>query len=192
MLGRIVNAGQGMQDLIEDILAMAKMEAGKEKVEPDWVEDLSSELLDVVKTFEYEAGARGIGMSLDITHPLPQVEWDIRRIRYHVLNNIISNSLKFTPSGGKIVLSARATEMGVEIRISDTGSGIPENERKRIFNKFEKAENPLYSLHSGSGLGLYNAHLFVTQHGGKIDVENSSDKGTTFLIVLPLSAGSGY
>jgi two-component system sensor histidine kinase VicK len=167
------------------------MEAGKEHVEPGWVKNLSAELQSVLKTFEFEAGAKGIKMTLDAKNPLPEVRWDMRRIHYHVLNNIISNALKFTPSGGLITVSASASDEGaVKIRISDTGPGIPEKERKMIFNRFERGDSDTRRLHSGSGLGLYNAHLFVTQHGGKIEVESSSERGTTFLITLPLDAAS--
>ncbi len=188
MLKRVVSAGQGMQELIDDILSMVKMEAGSEQVQPEWVADLGHELGDTVKTFEYEAKAKGIGLSIAIVSALPPVRWDIRRIRYHVLNNIISNALKFTPSGGSVELSAETAANAVRIRISDTGPGIPLNEQQRIFCRFEQGDMKSERVFKGAGLGLYNANLFVTQHGGGISVESSTGEGTTFLIELPLDA----
>lgn len=188
MLNRVVTAGRGMQKLVEDILSMAKMEAGKANVEPEWVPNPADEIKSAVNTFEFEANAKRISLSVDVEGEIPAVRWDMRRIHHHVINNIVSNALKFTPAGGRVKISARVGDDAVQIRISDTGPGIPQEERERIFNRFERANTASPRVFGGSGLGLYNANLFVRRHGGKINVESSSDAGTTFLIELPVDA----
>jgi signal transduction histidine kinase len=188
MLRRVVNAGHGMQKLVEDILSMAKMEAGKANVEPEWVSNLADQIRNCAATFDFEANAKSISLTVEVEGNLPAVRWDMRRIHYHVMNNIVSNALKFTPAGGSVNISARAEDETVQIRISDTGPGIPPNERERIFNRFERANTASHRVHGGAGLGLYNANLFVKRHGGRISVESSGDTGTTFLLELPFEA----
>jgi signal transduction histidine kinase len=188
LLTRVAGAGRGMQLMIEDILSMAKLEAGKEDVETNWVEDPAGEIRRAVKTFDFEADSKKIAMFVEIPEELPRVRWDMRRIHYHVFNNIVSNALKFTPSGGKVTVSARTADKMVQIRISDTGPGIKPEEQERIFNRFERAGMASQRVHGGSGLGLYNANFFARKHGGRIAVESSGDFGSTFLIELPLDA----
>lgn len=186
MLERMEKAGEGMLKLIETILAMGKMEAGKEHVEPEWIDDPGGELRETAATFEYEAGAKNIHLSVDAATPLPPVYWDMMRLRHHVFNNIISNALKFTPAGGSVTLSAERRENLVEIRVADTGPGIAPEEREKIFSRFEQGGMTSKRVFNGAGLGLYNARLFVGQHGGTIAVEGSSEKGTVILVSLPL------
>lgn len=186
MIERMVKAGEGMMDLVETILAMGKMEAGKEEVTPNWVEGLGNELRETLKTFEYEAGAKNIWLSLNIQTALPTVFWDIMRLRHHVFNNIISNALKFTPEGGSVTLSAQHHGDQIEIRVADTGPGIAPEEREKIFCRFEQGSVKSKRIFNGAGLGLYNARLFVCQHGGTIAVENAPEKGAVILISLPL------
>ncbi len=186
MMERMVKAGEGMLVLIETILAMGKMEAGKEHVEPAWTADLAEELRETAKTFEYEAGAKNIRLSVDARLPLPIVFWDMIRLRHHVFNNIISNALKFTPAGGSVTLSAKHHGDQIEIRVADTGPGIAPEEREKIFCRFEQGGMKSKRVFNGAGLGLYNARLFVGQHGGTIAVEDSPEKGTVILISLPL------
>ncbi len=186
MVERMVNAGEGMLVLIETILAMGKMEAGKEHVEPAWTADLADELLETARIFQYEAAAKNIRLTVDTSTPLPHVFWDMMRLRHHVFNNLISNALKFTPAGGTVTLSARQRENKVEIRVADTGPGIAPEEREKIFCRFEQGSVASNRVFNGSGLGLYNARLFVNQHGGTIAVENSTEQGAVILITLPL------
>lgn len=187
ILERITKMGQESYEMVNDILSMAKMEAGKEKLEPEWVPDLEKELGEVVKTFECEATAKEIDLALEFKSSLPLVRWDMERLRYHVLNNLISNALKFTPSKGRVVLSAEAFSDYVILKVEDTGHGIPEAERERIFHRFEQVHLTSSRVHKGAGLGLYNAQLFVTQHHGKIGLADS-EKGASFVIELPLDA----
>ncbi|MCR4289389.1 MAG: HAMP domain-containing histidine kinase [Candidatus Scalindua sp.] len=187
MLKIIIDSGEDMFGLIEDILTMAKMEAGKEIVEFELIEDLAKELIGIEKTFGCEAKAKGIDLSVVVKTKLPVVRWDMKRLRYHVLNNLVSNALKFTPSGGRVVISADAVNETVLLKVADTGPGIPVEMQDKIFRRFGHTEMCSERTKKGDGLGLYNAHLFVTQHGGRIRLDNSVCHGATFLIELPIS-----
>ncbi|MBS1258107.1 MAG: Non-motile and phage-resistance protein [Candidatus Scalindua arabica] len=186
MLKIIIDSGEDMFGLIEDILTMAKMEAGKEMVEFELIEDLAKELIGIEKTFGCEAKAKEIDLSVVIKSHLPVVRWDMKRLRYHVLNNLVSNALKFTPSGGHIVISAEAFEKTVLLKVTDTGPGIPAEMQDKIFKRFGHTEMCSERTKKGDGLGLYNAHLFVTQHSGRISLDKSVHHGATFLIELPV------
>ncbi len=186
MLKIIVDSGEDMFGLIEDILTMAKMEAGKEIVEFEVIEDLAKELVGIEKTFGCEAKAKGIDLSVLVISELPIVKWDMKRLRYHVLNNLVSNALKFTPSGGRVVISAEAFDETVLLKVTDTGPGIPVEMQDKSFKRFGHTEMCSERTKKGDGLGLYNAHLFVTQHGGRIRLDNSVCNGATFLIELPI------
>lgn len=186
MLGIVIDSGEDMLGLIEDILSMVKMEAGKEIIEFELIEDITKELYAIESTFGCEAKAKGINLSVAIKSNLPAVRWDIKRLRYHVLNNLVSNSLKFTPSGGSVTISAEAFDETVLLKVEDTGPGIPEEMRDKIFRRFGHTEMCSERTKKGDGLGLYNAHLFVTQHGGKIWLDDLANQGAAFLIMLPI------
>lgn len=185
MLKIIIDSGEDMFGLIEDILAMAKMEAGKELVELEPVEDLEKELIGIEKTFGCEAKAKGIDLSVVVKSKLPVVRWDMKRLRYHVLNNLVSNALNFTPSGGHVVISAEVFNETVLLKVADTGPGIPVEAQDKIFKRFGHTEIYSERTKKGDGLGLYNAHLFVIQHSGKINLDKTVCNGTTFRIELP-------
>ncbi len=186
MLKIIVDSGEDMFGLIEDILTMAKMEAGKEIVEFELIEDLAKELIGIEKTFGCEAKAKDINLSVVVNSKLPVVRWDMKRLRYHVLNNLVSNALKFTPAGGRVVISAEAVGETVLLKVADTGPGIPVEVQDKIFQRFGHTEMCSERTKKGDGLGLYNAHLFITQHGGRIRLDKSVCNRATFLIELPV------
>ena len=190
-LGRVFTAGKEMLKLIEEILTMAKMEAGRESIEPVWIDSLGKELKEVVTTFKHETAAKDISLSLDTSGALPPVRWDARRIRLHVLNNIVSNALKFTPAGGVVRISASGDNGAVDIRVEDSGPGVPAEERQRIFQRFEHIDLKSARVFGGAGLGLSNARLFAERHGGSIYVEDSTDLGgACFVVSLPRDANS--
>ncbi len=187
---RILLASDQVLRMVDDILAMTKMEAGKERIEPYLVDDIEDELLKTISTFEFEARAKNIRLDLDIKRPLPSVVWDIERLRLHSFNNIISNALKFTPQGGEIALLVSAREENIEITLSDTGPGIPETELEAIFHRYEQVDLKSSRVFNGAGLGLSNAKLFIERHKGTIKAGNRKDcSGAVFSIVLPIAIG---
>jgi signal transduction histidine kinase len=186
-LRRISGAVMSSLSLVEDILTMAKIEAGKEPVEPDWTQEPGAELKDILATFSMEAEAKGIALGVEVDD-LPPVRWDMRRIRYHCINNVLSNALKFTPSGGTVTLRAFQKDGMVRITVEDNGPGIPPAERERIFLRFEQSSLSSVRSFNGAGLGLANAWLFVKRHGGNIFAEEASPHGARFVMELPIDA----
>lgn len=185
----INSAGLGMLRLIADILTMARIEAGKEPIDPAETSDLEGMLQHIAKTFRLEAGSHKIDFSLRVTEPLPTVYWDTHKIQFHVINNVVANALKFTPNGGRVELRAGIDGDSVIIAIADSGPGIAVEERDRIFERYERLDVKSERVYQGSGLGLYNAQLIVRQHGGRITIGEGLDgRGTTFYICLPVRA----
>jgi len=179
-------AGGDMLTLIQSVLTAARLEAGKEQTELQPVAGLSTILNEIINTFRYQATINHIQMVADIAPDLPVVYWDIKKIHYHVLNNLVSNALKFVHANGTVKISASAKNDILTLNVADDGPGIPIEERHRIFDKFETAGSKTQRTFDGSGLGLYTANLFIRQHGGAISVHEGLDnKGVTFTITLP-------
>ncbi len=122
----------------------------------------------------------------EIPPSLPQVHAERDRIRQVILN-LLNNALKFTPPGGKITLSARQDSANLVVSVSDTGTGMSEEQQKRLFDPYSRVEDDRQRL-SGLGLGLALAKKFVELHGGQIWVRTEKDKGSTFSFSLPLAA----
>lgn len=180
-------ASMSILKLIEDILVMAKMEAGKENIVLKEVDDLEERFLDMVKTFKYERRLKNIDLKLSIKKKLPKVYWDMDKIQYHVVNNIISNALKFTSNNGIIKVEVEQKDKDITIHIKDNGKGIAKDKQKDIFSKYETSDDK--KRFKGHGLGLYNSYNFVKKHGGTITITKGLDnKGVGFLITLPIEA----
>lgn len=178
-------ASASILKLIENILVMAKVEAGKENIELSLIDDLEDRFLDIAKTFRYERKLKNINLKLSMHKKLPKVKWDMDKIQYHVINNIVSNALKFTPSKGTIKINVYSKDKNsVSIYIRDNGLGIQSDKLKTIFNKYDTSDTKKLK---GHGLGLYNAFHFVKAHKGDIQTTKGLDnKGVGFLITLPL------
>jgi len=188
-LEMILKAGHEALSLIQEILTMAKMEAGKEKFEPESVFNIEKELAEAVNTFRYEAEAKNIEMVIEVDNSLPVVRWDMRRLKLHALNNLISNALKFSPSGGKIVVSGETDGNMIVLKVEDDGPGVPEEEREHIFQRFEQVGLTSTRVFKGAGLGLHNARMIVERHGGNIYVlDATKGKGAAFVMLLPIIA----
>lgn len=186
-LGKINEEAKSSLSLVKDILTMAKIEAGKEPVELGWTVGPEVELKEILSTFRLEAEAKQISLGVEVAD-LPPVRWDMRRIRYHCINNVLSNALKFTPSGGAVTLRAFRSGDRVRIIVEDNGPGIPPAEREKIFLRFEQSSLSSIRAFKGAGLGLANAWLFVKRHGGNIFAEEANPHGARFVIELPIDA----
>ncbi|GAP61661.1 two-component system, OmpR family, phosphate regulon sensor histidine kinase PhoR [Ardenticatena maritima] len=174
---------QHLYRLIEDLLEFNRLESGQIQLhlEPIAVNTLLSETLEI---FRPEAEQRSIELKLATARGLGLLEGDRGRLR-QVLSNLISNALKFTPSGGTVELGAKDEGKSILIWVRDTGIGIPPEEQKRIFDRFYQVDSSLTREHRGAGLGLAIAKHIVTQHGGEIWVESEEQKGSTFFVRLP-------
>jgi two-component system cell cycle sensor histidine kinase PleC len=183
----ILNSGQHLLALINDILDMSKIEAGKMSLrfEPVHLEDVAEDALRLVRN---RAEAAGLALRLDFSD-LPEVEADYRAIK-QVLLNLLSNAIKFTPRGGLITIHAerRQDPLGERVRISvqDTGIGIPADDLARLARPFEQIESQHAKTQQGTGLGLALTKSLVEMHGGLLDLRSAPGQGTSATFSLPV------
>jgi two-component system sensor histidine kinase BaeS len=170
--------------LVEDLHLMALAEAGQLTLEKRPL-DVGDLLRDAQVNFSPQAADRGVLLALDLPPGLPQVMADWRRIA-QVLGNLVTNALRHTPEGGRVTLSAALVEGGVEVAVTDTGSGIPPEDLSYIFERFWRGEKSRSRAAGGSGLGLAIARQLVELHGGTIGVENALGQGARFRFTLPV------
>jgi signal transduction histidine kinase len=175
-----------MNRMVQDLLDVAKLETGRLAIQ---VEDTPVALLidEAVETFGPLAAERGLTLAAAAEPDLPRVCVDRGRIM-QVLSNLIGNALKFTPTGGHIMLHARAEGMAVRCAVIDTGPGIPADQMQRIFGRFWQAKP---SDRRGLGLGLTIAKSIVEAHGGRIGAESRPGEGTEFWFTVPTAGREG-
>jgi PAS domain S-box-containing protein len=181
-LDTIDRNAQRLQRVVGDLLFVAQVEAGKLSLEDGDV-DLNTVAEEAVQAAQPSAAAKSITLVVDLGEP-PAIRGDRARLA-QVLDNFISNAVKFTPTGGHVTVATRVLPGEVEIVVSDDGMGIPANELPLLFQRFFRAEQATAGAIPGTGLGLAIAKAIVTGHGGRIRVESDCDRGTTFRIILP-------
>ncbi len=182
----ISDAGHHLLRLINDILDLAKIEAGKIDIRLCTV-DLS-ELLDHCRTMIREmAIKRGLNLNLKVSEDLKEkkIQADDVRLKQMVIN-LLSNAVKFTPAGGTIQLEAERRGEDIEISVSDTGIGLKTADRERIFHAFEQLDSSFSKQEQGTGLGLALVRTLVELHGGSVSVESDGEgMGSTFRLIFP-------
>ena len=137
-------------------------------------------------TMQPHAAKSQVDLAIELEPNLPAVVYDGDRIM-QVLTNLISNAIKFTPEGGRVLVSVHRREEHLVIKVSDTGYGIPKEDLPKLFNQFFRVHRPGKEI-KGTGLGLAIVSKIVAGHGGRIEVESELDKGTTFTVLLPLTS----
>lgn len=170
--------------LLEDVSSLldaAKLEAGKFTIQKS-VTDLKELITEKVESFIPLAKTKGVELLAKIDENLPNIESDASRIG-QVINNLISNSLKFTPEGGRIEVRAEFSEY-IRISVSDTGAGIPKEKQASLFSKFSQLA---HKEEGGTGLGLYISKGIIEAHGGTISLESEQGRGTTVSFTLPVT-----
>jgi signal transduction histidine kinase len=179
----ILSSGRHLLSLINEILDLSKVEAGRMELELATF-DLPL-AIDNARTFVRERATKhGINLDVTVDERLGDFVGDERKIK-QILLNLLSNAVKFTPEGGRIGIHARQVDGSVEISVSDTGLGIsPENQAK-IFEEFRQVGGDYAHKREGTGLGLTLAKKFVELHGGRIWVQSEVGKGSTFSFALP-------
>jgi two-component system, cell cycle sensor histidine kinase PleC len=188
----ILNSGQHLLALINDILDMAKIEAGKLslKFQDLQLDDVAE---DAVRLMRNRAEAAGLELSQDMPD-LPEVEADYRALK-QVLLNLLSNAIKFTPRGGKVTVTARLENgaLGQRVRLSvvDTGIGIAPEDLKRLAQPFEQIESQHAKTQQGTGLGLALTKSLVEMHNGLLEMTSEPGQGTAVSVVLPLHQPQG-
>jgi signal transduction histidine kinase len=179
---------KNLLEQINQVLDAAKIEAGKFSIEKV-SSDIGEVIQNAVEPYLPQASKKQILISTDTYYPLPKVDVDPVRIT-QVLNNLISNSLKFTPPNGKVVVSAKPGDGIVTVGVSDNGIGIPESEQKDLFSKYYQIRTTPHELaKKGTGLGLYITKGIVEAHNGSVGVISSEGKGTTIYFTLPIQGG---
>jgi signal transduction histidine kinase/DNA-binding response OmpR family regulator len=182
-LDDILTSGRHLLSLINDILDLSKVEAGKMELEPSTF-SLPGVLQAGMTMVRERATNHGIALALEIDPGVDDIEADERKVK-QVVFNLLSNAVKFTPDGGRIEVNARAIDDSVEVAVRDTGIGIEPADQERIFEEFQQA-----GQREGSGLGLALARNFVALHGGRLWVESEPGAGSTFTFTLPLGRPS--
>jgi signal transduction histidine kinase len=186
----LASQAQTLSRLARELLDVSRFEAGGGKLELRPMR-LTPFLAELETTFRVLAIQRGVRFHVDRGARLPdQVVWDEDRMS-EVLGNLLSNAFKFTERGGTVELSVAAVKDVVEMRVRDTGAGIPPENVPFIFEKFFQANNQASASAKGTGLGLAIAKSIVTAHGGSISVESTLGAGTSFAISLPVRATGG-
>ena len=179
----IHSSGHHLLSLINDILDLSKIEAGRMELELSAF-DLGM-LLDNSMTLVRERATRhGLTLALDVADDVEEWVADARKVKQVVIN-LLSNAVKFTPPGGRITLRARRVEGGVEVAVIDTGMGIAADQQALVFEEFRQASGDYLRKAEGTGLGLSLARRFVELHGGAIRLESALGQGSTFAFMLP-------
>jgi len=176
-------SGHHLLTLINDILDLSKIEAGR--MELDLATTNLPMLLDNCTTLVRERASRnGLVLALDVDDDVGDWVCDVRKLKQIVIN-LLSNAVKFTPAGGRVTLRATKLEHAVEIAVVDTGVGIAKDQQALVFEEFRQAGGDYLRKAEGTGLGLALAKRFVELHGGSIRVESEPGRGSTFAFVLP-------
>ena len=181
-LNDIYASGIHLLSLINDILDLSKVEAGRMELELAEF-DLPTALESALTLVRERAGRRGITLQMKVDARLGQVRADERKIRQVVLN-LLSNALKFTPEGGRIDVGAVPGDGCVEVSVSDTGIGIAPEDQEQVFEEFRQVGTAAKKV-EGTGLGLALCRRFVELHGGRIWVKSQVGVGSTFTFTIP-------
>jgi len=182
LLMKSYEGNERLISLVSDMLQANRIERG---VLP--LQAVSTQLLDLVDNVLYEvlpsASKAGVSIRFDRDEALPPLMVDPEKMRA-VFQNLLENAIKYSRSGGEVVISAHRIGNGVQFAIRDHGIGIPEGEQAHIFSRFFRAGNARRKDPNGTGLGLYITRNIIDMHGGKIWLESGEDKGATFYFTL--------
>jgi signal transduction histidine kinase len=180
----ILESGRHLLSLINDILDLSKVEAGRMELEPaDF--DLPGAIGNALILVRERASRHGIILASAIDERVGSIHGDERKVK-QVLLNLLSNALKFTPEGGRIDISAARRDGLVEVSVSDTGIGIAPEDQDAVFQEFRQVGDS-EKKGEGTGLGLALARKFIELHGGDIRVKSHLGMGSTFTFTLPIS-----
>jgi signal transduction histidine kinase len=186
-VGNIHSSGQQLLNLINDILDLAKIEAGKMEVR--LTEFSAYDVCEGALTmFRPLAEKKNIDLRGAFAPGIPLLRQDVVKVQ-QILSNLLSNAIKFTPEGGRVLLKAEADAGFAVLTVSDTGVGIAADEQELVFEKFRQAGNPLTREHAGTGLGLSIVRELAKLLGGEVTLHSELGRGSTFTVRLPLQRG---
>lgn len=181
-LRRIRDSVENMKDILEDFLSLGKMEEGLIRLRPEVLSyaELQVEILRITK--EMQALARATQVVRYENFVECSVNIDLKMLR-HVLTNLISNAIKFSPKGGEIKVTSRFRDNQLLLEVSDQGMGISEEDQRHLFERFYRGENAANI--QGTGIGLYIISRYMEMAGGRIEWQSELGQGTTFILSLP-------
>jgi PAS domain S-box-containing protein len=181
----IITASRRMNELIGTLLNITRIEAGNIRVEPRFVqiENIIQEIIDELKP---EAESKRIKINLRVEPKLEKIKTD-KLLAHEVFANVISNAIKYTPPGGKILVTITERYNDIIISVKDNGYGISIEDQRFIFTKFFRSSTAMKRDVSGTGLGLYLTKVLVDNLGGEVWFKSIKNKGTTFFVSLPRS-----
>jgi signal transduction histidine kinase len=183
----IHGSGKHLLSLINDILDLAKIEAGRMELELSEF-DLPAALQNALTLVKERAQRHGIKLALKTDRSLGSFRGDERKFK-QIMLNLLSNAVKFTPEGGSVSVAACSFDSAVEVSVADTGVGISAEDQELIFDEFKQVGGDYTRKAEGTGLGLALTKRFVELHGGTIRVESAPSKGSTFTFTLPIQHG---
>ncbi len=183
-LDDIRESGEHLLSLINDVLDLAKIEAGRMELELSRF-DLPKAIAQALTQVRGRALRDGIELGKDIDPGLAEFLADERKVK-QILLNLLANAVKFTPDGGKVDVSAKILNKKIQIRVSDSGIGISPEDQASLFEEFKQVGKDSARKAEGTGLGLALTKRLVELHGGTIRVDSAPGKGSTFTVVLPL------
>ena len=188
-LDDILSSGNHLLSLINDVLDLAKVEAGQVELEVATF-SLREALERGVVMVREPAMKKGVRLSLELAPDVDLVDGDERRLR-QVVYNLLSNAVKFTPGGGSIDVASSRVNGEVQVSVTDTGPGIAPEDHERIFEEFQQTDVGV-DQREGTGLGLALSKRLVELHGGRIWVESEPGQGSRFVFTLPIEQGSRH
>lgn len=180
----IRTSGDRLLNLINDILDLAKVEAGKMQVHPEefHLQDVCEGLLTLFRPMSEK---KNIDLRQHYAPGIPLLRQDVGKLQ-QILSNVLSNAIKFTPEGGRILLQAEADTTRLHLSVTDTGVGIAPEDQEHVFDKFRQAGNPLTREYGGTGLGLSIVRELSKLLGGEVTLQSELGRGSTFKVTLPL------
>ncbi len=188
-LRRVQHRLRNIDEMVTQLLILARTRGGETEMKRVDV-DLSGIIEQIERAYRETAVGRNVGFQVAAASGLPRISGDPALIE-QMLENLVSNAIKYTPPGGRVTVNITPGKGTVSIEVHDTGIGIPEGEQLRLFEEFFRASNARRLEETGTGLGLSIVKQTVERHGGRIRVQSKEGQGTTFIVDLPLTQPVG-
>jgi signal transduction histidine kinase len=184
LLTESLKSTKRMVDLVNDLLDLSRMEQGRKQLE--WSEGNYGTVCDeLVKALQPLAKNKNLELSYKLEGEVQNSFLDAKAF-YQVVNNFVDNAIKYTKEGFVRLSCKQVSPEMIEMRITDSGIGMNDEERKRLFTRFSRGEEASKMFANGSGLGMFVAHEILRQHGGEVNVESEKGKGTSFILSVPV------
>ena len=184
MLDRAKVRTHALLELVNDLLEFSRLEARGVSRKKELL-DLSGIITDTVELLKAQGDPKQLQFQVDLPQPFPLIEAD-RPEMEQLFTNLVSNAIKYNVKRGKVVVSAKTSKQSLDIKVMDTGIGIAEDHLPHIFDEFFRVSGPQTRYTTGTGLGLSIVKRIVESHFGRIEVESTVDKGTTFTVKFPI------